>query len=238
MRVLVGFLSGLLGALAGWAALAMAVVGLAGPDRDGGIAMGAAFNIGPFGGLVGFALGLWLFARIGLVRVPATPAATPPPELAAAPGRARVSRPFAAAVLALAAGLAWWGWYEFIRSPYLSHGFMTLDLQIMLPATMPLPADPKDVSIAVSEGREQTDVTVGPAWHGHLGDRPVFLGQATLSLKTRSRWVSFALQGMPEQRWRLDLSSDPDPTPAYTAWRAPDGGGAGVEMNYRLRADR
>ena len=238
MRVLFGFLSGLLGLLAGWAALAMTVVGLAGPDRDGGIAMGAMFNIGPFGGLVGFGLGVWLFVRRGLVRMPATPVIAPPPDAAIEPGRSRVSRPFAAAVLALVAGVAWWGWYEFIRSPYLSHGYMTLDLQIMLPAGMPLPADAKDVSIAVSEGSEQTDVMLGPAWHGHLGDRPVILGRATLSLKTRSRWVYFALPGMPEQSWRLDLSSDPDPMPAYTAWRAPDGSGAGVEMNYRLGADR
>ena len=55
MRVFLGFLSGLVGALAGWIGLALLVASLAGPDRDGGIAMGAFFNIGPIGGLVGFA---------------------------------------------------------------------------------------------------------------------------------------------------------------------------------------
>ena len=46
---------------------------------------------------------------------------------------------FAVAVLALAGGLAWWAWYELIRSPYLTHGFMTLDLQFRLPPGMVLP---------------------------------------------------------------------------------------------------
>src|SRR5579875_2923016 len=150
MRVLFALLSGLLGLLAGWAALAMAVIGLAGPDPDGGVAMGAAFNIGPAGGLVGFGLGLWAFLRWGLVRRRVAPGGVSP-ETGAAPARARLSRPFASAVLAVVVALGCWGWYTFIRSPYLSHGFMALDLQIMLPAGTALPDDPKDVRIAVSE---------------------------------------------------------------------------------------
>jgi hypothetical protein len=55
MRFVIGVLSGVLGMLAGWAGLAALVVALAGPDRDGGIAMGALFTIGPFGGLIGLA---------------------------------------------------------------------------------------------------------------------------------------------------------------------------------------
>ena len=49
MRFIIGLLSGVLGMLAGWAGLAFLVVSLAGPDRDGGIAMGAFFQIGPIG---------------------------------------------------------------------------------------------------------------------------------------------------------------------------------------------
>ena len=66
MRFIIGFLSGVLGLLAGWSALAALVVVLAGPDRDGGIAMGAFFNIGPIGGVAGFVAGVWLFIKIGL----------------------------------------------------------------------------------------------------------------------------------------------------------------------------
>ena len=51
MRFILGLLSALLGALAGWSALAALVIALAGPDRDGGIAMGAFFDIGPIGGV-------------------------------------------------------------------------------------------------------------------------------------------------------------------------------------------
>ena len=67
MRIILGFLSGVIGLLAGWFGLAALVLGLAGPDRDGGIAMGAFFNIGPIGGVVGFVVGVLLFAKIGIV---------------------------------------------------------------------------------------------------------------------------------------------------------------------------
>jgi hypothetical protein len=136
MRFVLGFLSGLLGMLAGWFALAFLVISLAGPDRDGGIAMGAFFQIGPLGGLVGFVIGVWLFIKIGIVREGVkkgivregvkkgivregvskdivregvSPADATLPTAAAALARTRISRPFAVAILALAGGLAWWG---------------------------------------------------------------------------------------------------------------------------------
>jgi hypothetical protein len=65
MRFLLGLLIGVLGMLAGWFGLAMAVIGLSGHDQDGGIAMGAFFGVGPIGGLVGFAAGIWAFNRYG-----------------------------------------------------------------------------------------------------------------------------------------------------------------------------
>lgn len=135
MRFILGFLSGLLGALAGWSGLAALVIMLAGPDRDGGIAMGAFFDIGPIGGVVGLIAGIWLFVRFGLVRT-----ATPQPvaeRLDATPARAtRLSFPFAVTVLLIVAILGYWGWYEFIRSPNLSHGFMTLQIEFRLPSGM------------------------------------------------------------------------------------------------------
>jgi hypothetical protein len=239
MRFVLGFLSGLLGMLAGWFALAMLVASLAGPDRDGGIAMGAFFEIGPFGGLVGFVIGVWLFIKKGIVRAGVSP---PDPALPSAPARlarTRISRPFAVAILALAGGLAWWGWYELIRSPYLTHGFMTLNLQFKLPPGSPLPSDVKLVHIGVWEGDRETDVMLGELWHGHEGDHQVILASATLSMKTSTRTVSLELPGLPELSWQLDLSSDPDPTPGYTRWRVPGGSlSATVEMNFRLSADR
>ena len=249
MRFIIGFLSGVLGLLAGWAALAALVVGLAGPDRDGGIAMGAVFNIGPIGGLVGFVAGVWLFIKIGMVAQTTSSAqATSSPDVersdaapapALAPARTRVSPIFAVAVLALTAGLAWWGWYELIRSPYLTHGFMTLELQFRLPPGMALPPEATDVHITVMEGQQHAGVMVGVRWRGTDGDRRVILAKATLSMKTSQRVVGLELPGVPEQTWQVDLPSDPDPTPGYSPWRLANGNSAPkIEMNFHLGADR
>jgi hypothetical protein len=214
MRVVLGLLSGLIGLAAGWVGLAALAIALAGPDRDGGLAMGAFFNIGPIGGVVGLIAGILLFNRFGLVR-----SNTPSPDAAA---RAQLSHPFAVTVLLIVAGLAYWAWYELIRSPYLSHGFMTLHLQFRLPSAMSLPADKKDVQIEVEERGGYAMLDLSELWHGHDGDRPVILASASLSYKTHHRVVSLTLPGMPTETWRLDLSGDPDPTPGYTAWRLAD----------------
>jgi len=242
MRVIFGLLSGLIGALAGWLGLAFLVASLAGPDRDGGIAMGAFFDIGPIGGLVGFIAGVLLFVRTGIVRetVPSSDA-----EQAGAATRVPtlISRPFAACLLIIAAGLAWSAWYELIRSPYLTHGFMTLDLQFRLPSGTTLPPSKDDVHIDAQEGRQLAIVSVTESWRGHDGDRPVILATASLMYKARQRIVTLALPGVPPQTWRLDLASDPDPTPGYSDWRPPwrppsTASAATIEMSYRLRADR
>jgi hypothetical protein len=63
MRFVLNILAGLLGMIAGWVGIAALVISLSGEDRDGGIAMGAFFEIGPIGGVVGFIAGAWLFNR-------------------------------------------------------------------------------------------------------------------------------------------------------------------------------
>lgn len=238
MRFIIGFLSGVLGALAGWFALAMLVIGLAGPDRDGGIAMGAFFNIGPVGGVIGFIAGVLLYRKFGEKR--ATPQADAGQAGAAAtPKRARISRPFAIVVVAILAVLAWWAWYELIRSPYLSQGYMTLNLQFRLPAGMPLPADPAGLRIAVKEGAQVLEPALGPSWHGTDEGRRVILAHVTLSLKTGSRSVTLELPGVRPQTWPLDLSRDPQPMAGYSDWKLSDGRPTpAIEMNYRLSAER
>ena len=254
MRFILGFLSGVLGMLAGWSALAFLVVTLGGPDRDGGLAMGAFFNIGPIGGVAGFIAGVWLFIKLGLVsQAPSSSAAERPeaaeapaslgdaerPEAAPALARTRVSRPFAVVVLLAVGGLAWWGWYELIRSPYLSHGFMTLELQFKLPAGMALPPEATDVHITVEEGRQYSEVMLGRSWHGTDGDRRAILAHTSLSMKTSRRVVKLQLPGVAEQTWQFDLPSDPDPTPGYSPWRLSRSGPSApkIEMNFRLSAD-
>jgi hypothetical protein len=239
MRIILGVLSGLIGILAGWFGLAFVVIGISGPDRDGGGAMGAFFNIGPIGGLLGFIAGVWLFSWKGIVTQNATPPNARPSDPALTPTQTRISRPFAVSVLVIAGGLAYWAWYELIRSPYLTHGFMTLELQFKLPPGMGLPQEATDVHIAVEEGQQHAGVMLGQWWHGHDGDRKVILATATLSLKTSQRVVHLELPGVPEQTWGLALSSDPDPTPGYSLWRLPNSASASkIEMNFRLSADR
>lgn len=233
MRVILGLLSGVVGALAGWIGLALLVASLAGPDRDGGIAMGAFFNIGPIGGLAGFAAGVWLFVRMGVVSdsIASPDAATAPPT--------RISRPYAAILLVVVGVIAWWTWYELIRSPYLSHGFMTLELQFRLPIGMSLPPDKDDLQIDVGEGQGHALVSLTNRWRGHDGERQAILATASLMYKTSRRTVTLVMPGASAQTWHIDLASDPDPTPGFSGWRLPTGGAArGIELNYRLKADR
>jgi hypothetical protein len=238
MRFILGLLSGLIGMLAGWFGLAVLVATLAGPDRDGGTAMGAFFDIGPVGGLVGLVAGIWLFNKKGMVRDDAPLPATEASGAAARP-RTGLSYPYAVSLAVLAAGVAWWTWYELIRSPYLTHGFMTLELQFRLPPGVNLPADKADVHIDVEEGQGHALVGLGERWREHDGDRQVILATASLMYKTSRGVVSLTLPDAPTETWRLNFGSDPDPMQGYTAWRPPDGRPAAkVEMNFRLSASR
>ncbi|MBR1087225.1 hypothetical protein JQ621_07005 [Bradyrhizobium manausense] len=240
MRIILGLLSGLLGALAGWAGLAALVVMLAGPDRDGGIAMGAFFDIGPIGGVVGLIAGVWLFVRFGLVRnaAPEPGDAAESPETAP-PRASRLSFPFAITVLLIVAALGYWGWYEFIRSPNLSHGFMTLAIEFRLPPGMTLPDKEQDVHIEVEEATGYANAMLPPNWRAHDGDRKAIISSASLMYKTRHRAVSLTLPDMPTQHWSIDLPSDPDPTPGFSPWRtASEPSPAKIEMHFRLSADR
>jgi hypothetical protein len=238
MRFILGVLSALLGALAGWSALAALVITLAGPDHDGGIAMGAFFNIGPIGGVVGLIAGIWLFTRIGVVRNDAPHPAAEMSDAAPRPAT-RLSFPFAVTLLLITAGLAWWGWYELIRSPYLSHGYMTLDLEFRLPAGATLPDNKDDVQIEVEEARGYAMASPAANWCAHDGDRKAIIASASLVYKTRHRVVSLTLPGIPTQSWPIDLPSDPDPTPGFSPWHiAREPSPAKIEMHFRLGADR
>ena len=171
--------------------------------------------------------------------VPSGPASAPPAGAAVAPGGRQISRPFAVVVLAIVGGLAWWGWYEFIRSPYLTHGYMTLALQFKLPEGMAAPSDPKDVQILLNEGGHFWPGSPnGNAWHGHQGNRFVILATVTMSYKASRRTITLSLPGTPDQVWPLDLPSDPDSTPGYTAWAPSSNAPNAIELNYRLTADR
>jgi hypothetical protein len=231
--VVLGFLSGALGAAAGWLLAAMAAVALLGPDRDGAVAMAALFQVGPFGGVVGFALGVAAFWRLGFSRRRA------PPALEGVAPRAPISRPFATIVLLTCGGLACWYWWEFIRSPYLSHGYMNLALQFRLPADMAPPAEAKDLQVDVTEGDRAAYTSISDyAWLGHDGNRPVILASASLMYKTSSRTVSLTLPGQRAEVWTLELPSDPDPMRGFSNWRlANRNSTTKIELSYRLEGN-
>ena len=153
--------------------------------------------------------------------------------------RTRLSRAYAIAIVAIAGGLAWWAWYELIRSPYLTRGYMTLELQFRLPPGTALPPEATDVHITMEEGRQYSEVTLGRSWHGTDGDRRAILAHASLSMKASRRVVHLELPGVAEQTWQVDLPSDPDPTPGYSPWRLSSSGASApkIEMNFHLSAD-
>ena len=222
MRIVLGFLSGVVGMLAGWFGLAFLVISLAGPDRDGGLAMGAFFNIGPLGALIGFGVGVWLFVKFGLVARGASfptapssePASASSPGAVVAPAPARISRPFAVVVLAIVGGLAWWGWYEFTYDALSDARTHDLALQFRLPAEMAAPAEAKDVQIVLDEGGQRWPAYLNEAgWRGHQGNRAVILASVSMTYKASRRVVTLSMPGAPSQSWTLELSSDPDPTP-------------------------
>jgi len=227
MRYIIGFISGILGALAGWFGLAMLVIALAGEDRDGGIAMGAFFQIGPVGGVIGFILGVLVFIKLGQKRV-----TTPDGKQ-----RRRAAPLFAIVVVTVAVLLAYWGWYEFIRSPYLTNGYMTLTMQFKLPPDATAPANSDDVHINIYEGSGQTDVIFLPNWLRKEGDASIITATATLSMKTSSRVVSLEMPGVAPEQWILELPYDPDPTPA-SRWQLPNGNPARpIALSYQLGTD-
>jgi hypothetical protein len=185
--------------------------------------------------------------RFGLVAQGAASATTPSFEPASASSlavtlaaaTARISRPFAVIVLAIVGGLAWWACYEFIRSPYLTHGYMTLAPQFPLPADMAAPTEAKDVQIVLNEGGRRWPAYLNEAgWRAHQGNRAVILASVSMTYKTSRRVVTLSTPGAPLQSWTLDLSSDPDPAPGYTAWLPSRDSPNPIELNYRLTADR
>ena len=116
---------------------------------------------------------------------------------------------------------------------------MTLALQFRLPKDMAAPAQSTDVQIVLEEGSHHWPAYMRESgWRGHQGDRAVILASATMSYKTSRRVITLSMPGAPAQSWTLDLSSDPDPTPGYTAWLPSRDAPNPIELNYRLIADR
>jgi len=151
---------------------------------------------------IGFGVGIWLFVKFGLVAQGAAfaiapssePASASSPTVTVAPATARISRPFAVVVLAIVGGLAWWAWYEFIRSPYLTHRYMTLALQFRLPAGMTASAEAKDVQIVLDEGGHRWPAYLNEAgWRGHQSNREVILASVSMMYKTSRRVVTLSV---------------------------------------------
>ena len=99
---------------------------------------------------------------------------------------------------------------EFIRSPYLSHGDMTLALQFRLPADATVPAEAKDVQIVLEAGQKSWPAYLNAAgWRGHQGNRVTVLASVSMMYKTSRRVVTLLMPGAPSQSWALDFPAIP-----------------------------
>ena len=95
------------------------------------------------------------------------------------------------------------------------------------------------MEIVLDEKGQQWPAYLNAAgWLGHQGNRAVILSSVSMMYKTSRRVVTLSMPGAPSQSWTLDLSSDPDPTPGYTAWLPSRDASNPIELNYRLSADR
>jgi hypothetical protein len=104
---------------------------------------------------------------------------------------------------------------------------------------MAAPAEAKDVQIVLDERGQRWPAYLNEAgWREHQGNRAVILVSVSMMYKTSRRVVTLSMPGAPSQSWTLDLSSDPDPTPGYTAWLPSRDAPNPIELNYRLFADR
>jgi hypothetical protein len=116
---------------------------------------------------------------------------------------------------------------------------MTLALQFRLPPDVAPPAEAKDVQIVLEEGGQHWPAYLNESgWRGHQGNRAVILASLSMEYKTSRRVVTLSIPGAPAQSWRLELSSDPDPTPGYTDWLPSSDAPNPIELSYRLTADR
>ena len=201
-------IGGLIGAILLWLStgfVADFLLGLSGMSaREGGRAMVAFFAIGPFGGLLGFGLGVWLVLHQR--------------------GAHRSIAAFAGAIvtaIALVAAIygAVIGFYALTDDVLVRNGPPPqLLFELRLPAGAALPDQLEGVSVDLDTDKNQMFSTLtGTATDG---DRPVIRGVVDLYFRTSSRILVLAYQGRTRPAVRAQAPVQPTGLARFRAMAA------------------
>lgn len=207
MTFILAVLGGLAGATLGWIAAAFAAFVISGylgvSDFEGARGMGAIFGIGPIGGLIGLAAGIWLVLRIRGVRG----------------FKAHASRtPFVVAGIAalLSGGL----WMAYEMRPNLNDNGAPprLLFEIRLPPGITLPASREAIGITLATEKNSMPGAVFSGQDRMDGDRPVIAGSVEMYYRSSWRILELKLPGQPDRLFLLKLASRPGHDKAFRDW--------------------
>jgi len=231
-------LAGIAGAALGWIVTGIAadaVLGALGMSAiNGGRAMVAFFTFGPFGGIAGLILGIWLVLRShGGYR-----------GFGNLAGRGAL---VAAGILALAAAVI--GAF-YLSDDQLAHNSLPpqAKFEIRFPAGTALPAKLEGLRIDLD-----TDKNTRPGtWDTEIGNdsgRPVIRGAVDLDFRTTHRFVILRVPSEPARLFTLMLAGNPSATAEYGPWQrvdfvddqgtgSPRKAGPGDDYDIRYRVTR
>ncbi len=213
MTYLIAIIAGTAGAALGWvaaAALTIAIGSLLGAsDFEGGLAMQAAFGIGPIGGMLGLVLGIWLALRKRGHR-----------NASALSWRIPV---VIAAIGCIAASALW---YLYETRPLLASsgsGTPRLDFELRLPpgAELAAPADAIRIELNTEQNRMPGRVRDKAARKD--GDRAVATGSVELAYRSSWRLLDVMTgPGEPSRIFDLKLPARPRHMKDFGPWRRID----------------
>jgi hypothetical protein len=210
MLYLWALLAGMAGAVAGWfvtGALAAWIAGLYGmSDFEGGRGMFAFLFVGPIGGLLTMTLAIWAVLRVGKGRA------------SLGPTLGRIGLVLAGIAVLTGAGI---GLRLMTIDTYTNEAPPTLEFEIRVPASMPLP-DRSAVTVELHTDKNVGDSYFSDPWLRPEGDHQVITGGVPLLLKTAARMLVVTLPDQPTRLFRLQLSRNPGSTPTLGEWRGPD----------------
>ncbi len=210
MVYLLAFLAGIAGAVIGYllaAALGAAIAPMLGiTGFEGAAGYFAGFVVGPVGGLVGLALGLWLVFRYkGGYR-----------SLSAIAGRSMIV--IAGIAVVVIAGIL-------IRMATLENfpGGQNpqLDFEIRLPPSAAEPSR-QGLDFEMQAGSQRSGGLLRSEWLRRDGERPVLVGFVPLYTRTSQRMLVMSRPGEPKLIFRIRLSATPAVSEQYGAWQRVD----------------
>lgn len=211
MTFILALLAGIAGAVIcylGATAAGFVLAGASGmSDFEGGRAMFAAFVVGPLGGLIGLAVGIWLVLRTrGRYR-----------------GGGIVWRG-ALVVVAIGALVAGGIGYMVATNEILNPNALPLqlDFEIRLPAGSAMPTRVDRVSVDLQTDRNTMPAVLDADATRMDGDRAVLAGLVELYFRTTQRMIVLHMANEPDRIFQLALSARPRLSEEYGSWTRVD----------------